>query len=75
MLPTITARYVVTSQDRFIPPPVQRRTAAERLGIAAPDQIEAGHCVNLSRPEELAELLVAYVDRAANWPHAPGGTS
>jgi len=62
-LPTITARYVVTSQDRFIPPPVQRRIAAERLGITAPEEIEAGHCVNLGRPEELAELLAGYVDR------------
>jgi len=62
-LPTITARYVVTTQDRFIPPPVQRRIAAERLGITAPDEIEGGHCVNLSRPEELALLLAGYVDR------------
>jgi pimeloyl-ACP methyl ester carboxylesterase len=50
----VPARYVVTTQDRFLPPPVQRRVAVERLGIAVPDEIEAGHCVNLSRPEELA---------------------
>lgn len=62
-LPTISARYVVTTKDRFLPPSVQRRVAAERLGITAPDEIEAGHCVNLSRPGELARLLAGYVDR------------
>jgi pimeloyl-ACP methyl ester carboxylesterase len=65
-LPMITARYVVTTQDRFIPPPVQRRIAAQRLGITAPQEIEAGHCVNLSRPGELAQLLAGYVDRPSS---------
>lgn len=60
-LPSVPARYVVTTLDRFIPPPVQRRVASERLGIAEPDEIAAGHCVNLSRPEELATLLAARV--------------
>jgi pimeloyl-ACP methyl ester carboxylesterase len=60
--PEITARYVVTSRDRFIPPVVQRRVAADRLGITEPDEIEAGHCPHLSRPDELAGLLVGYVD-------------
>jgi pimeloyl-ACP methyl ester carboxylesterase len=63
-LPTIPSKYVVTTRDRFIPPPVQRRVAAERLGISEPDEIEAGHCLHLSRPEELAGLLAGYVDRA-----------
>ncbi len=31
----------------------------ERLGIV-PDEIDAGHCVALSRPKELAERLDAY---------------
>ena len=31
----------------------------ERLGFV-PDEIEAGHCVALSRPSELAERLDAY---------------
>lgn len=63
-LPRIPARYVVTSGDRFIPRTVQRRVAAERLGITDPDQLEAGHCVHLSRPEELARLLASYADAA-----------
>ncbi len=51
------ARYVVTTRDRFIPSSVQRRVAAERLGITRPDEIDAGHCPHLSRPEELAGML------------------
>jgi pimeloyl-ACP methyl ester carboxylesterase len=51
---------VVTTRDRFIPPSVQRRVAAERLGIPDPDEIEAGHCPQLSRPEELADLLGSF---------------
>jgi hypothetical protein len=31
----------------------------ERLGIT-PDEIAAGHCVALSRPKELADMLLAY---------------
>jgi pimeloyl-ACP methyl ester carboxylesterase len=61
-MPSIVARFVVTTQDRFIPPAVQRRVAAERLGIAEPDEIDTGHCAHLSRPDELAGLLVGYVD-------------
>jgi hypothetical protein len=33
-----------------------RRVVAERLGVV-PDEIEAGHCVALSRPRELAGPL------------------
>ncbi|GAA0312926.1 alpha/beta hydrolase [Kineococcus aurantiacus] len=72
-LPGIAARYVVATRDRFIPPAVQRRVASERLGITGPDEIDAGHCAALSRPEELADLLAGYVDRAE--PGAgPGGS-
>jgi hypothetical protein len=37
-----------------------RRVVTERLGIV-PDEIAAGHCVALSRPHDLAELLDGYV--------------
>jgi pimeloyl-ACP methyl ester carboxylesterase len=60
-LPAVPARFVVTTRDRFIPPAVQRRVAAERLGNADPDEIETGHCPHLSRPEELADRLADYV--------------
>jgi hypothetical protein len=36
-----------------------RRVVVERLG-ATPDEIESGHCPNLSRPAELARRLEAY---------------
>ncbi|MCD4525463.1 alpha/beta fold hydrolase [Nocardioides sp. cx-173] len=63
-LPSIPARYVVTTRDRFLPPPVQRQVAAQRLGITAPDTIDSGHCPHLSRPEELAGILSGYVREA-----------
>ncbi|MFC5176507.1 alpha/beta fold hydrolase [Nocardioides taihuensis] len=59
-LPTARSRYVVATRDRFLPVAVQRRSA-ERLGITHPDAIASGHCVHLSRPEELANLLVGYL--------------
>jgi hypothetical protein len=37
---------------------------AERLGIVA-DEIAAGHCVALSRPEELGSLLDSYAQALA----------
>jgi len=61
--PEIPSRYVVTAQDRFIPASVQRRVADVRLGIAAPDEIDAGHCAPLARPAELASLLAGFADR------------
>jgi pimeloyl-ACP methyl ester carboxylesterase len=60
-LPAVPARYVVTTLDRFLPPSVQRRVAVERLGIADPDELAAGHCAGLSRPGELADLLTSAV--------------
>jgi len=36
-----------------------RRVVSERLGII-PDEIAASHCVALSRPKELADMLVSY---------------
>ena len=57
----LPARYVVTTRDRFISPDVQRRVAAERLGIDVPDEIDAGHCVGLSSPTALADLLAGFV--------------
>ena len=59
--PDVPAQYVVTTRDRFIPPAVQRRVAAERLGLVDPDEIVSGHCPNLSRPEELAGMLAGYL--------------
>jgi hypothetical protein len=57
--PNVPTRFVLCSQDRFFPPNFFRRLAAERLGIV-PDEIAASHCVALSRPKELADILESY---------------
>jgi pimeloyl-ACP methyl ester carboxylesterase len=58
-LPAVPTRFVVCTEDRFFPAPFMRRVAAERLGID-PDEIAAGHCVALSQPHHLGNLLDSY---------------
>jgi pimeloyl-ACP methyl ester carboxylesterase len=55
--PAVPTRFVLCTEDRFFPPDFMRRVVAERLAIT-PDEIAAGHCVALSRPEELARTLI-----------------
>lgn len=57
--PDVPTRFVLCSEDRCFPPDFFRGLAAERLGIV-PDEIAAGHCVALSHPTELADLLESY---------------
>jgi pimeloyl-ACP methyl ester carboxylesterase len=57
--PAVPTRFVLCTEDRFFPPAFMRRVVSERLGIV-PDEIAASHCVALSRPKELADLLVSY---------------
>jgi pimeloyl-ACP methyl ester carboxylesterase len=59
--PDVPTRFVLCRDDRLFPANFLRRVVKERLGIA-PDEIDGGHCVALSRPKELAELLEAYRD-------------
>jgi pimeloyl-ACP methyl ester carboxylesterase len=54
--PAVPTKFVLCTEDRFFPADFLRRVVAERLNIV-PDEITAGHCVALSRPKELAELL------------------
>jgi hypothetical protein len=61
VLPAVPTSFVVCTEDRFFPAAFMRRVADERLGVA-PDEIAAGHCVALSRPLELADLLDSYVE-------------
>lgn len=61
--PHVATRFVLCTKDRFFPPDFMRRVVAERLAVS-PDEIAAGHCVALSRPRELAKLLVGYVAKA-----------
>lgn len=60
--PEVPTRFVLCREDRLFPPDFLRRLVAERLNIV-PDEIAAGHCVALSRPKELADVLEAYAAR------------
>jgi pimeloyl-ACP methyl ester carboxylesterase len=55
--PDVPTRFILGSQDRCFPPALFRRLVPERLGIV-PEEIDAGHCMALSRPAELARLLI-----------------
>ena len=57
--PAVPTRFVLCTEDRFFPSAFMRRVVSERLGII-PDEIGASHCVALSRPKELADMLVSY---------------
>jgi hypothetical protein len=58
--PGVPTRFVLCTEDRFLPPAFMRKVVSMRLGVT-PDEIAAGHCVALSRPKELADMLVGYV--------------
>jgi pimeloyl-ACP methyl ester carboxylesterase len=60
--PDVPTKFVLCSKDRFFPPDFFRRLVAERLKIT-PDEIASGHCVALSRPQELADILESYAAR------------
>ena len=57
--PDVPTRFLGGRDDRFFPIGFQRRVARERLGVDL-DEIDGGHLVALSRPEELAERLGSY---------------
>jgi pimeloyl-ACP methyl ester carboxylesterase len=57
--PEVPTRFVLCRQDRLLPADFLRRVVGERLGIV-PNEIDAGHCVALSRPKELAGRLDRY---------------
>jgi len=57
--PKVRTHFVLCTQDRVFPRDWLRRVARERLNIT-PDEIAAGHCVALSRPEELAQMFLRY---------------
>ena len=58
--PDLPTRFVLCRDDRLLPADFLRRVVRERLGIVA-DEIEAGHCVALSRPKGLAKRLDDYL--------------
>ncbi len=58
--PDVPTRVLAGRDDRLFPLEFQRTLAAERLGLDV-DVIPGGHSVALSRPGELAERLVEYL--------------
>jgi hypothetical protein len=58
--PVVPTKFILCTEDRFFPPDFLRRVVSKRLNIV-PDEIAAGHCVALSRPRELADILSSYV--------------
>ena len=57
--PDVPTRFLLCRQDRLLPAEWLGGVVRDRLGID-PDEIDAGHCVALSRPRELADRLDAY---------------
>ncbi|WP_115944924.1 alpha/beta fold hydrolase [Amycolatopsis thermalba] len=57
--PDVPTRFVQGRDDRFFPLEFQRRVVRERLGLEL-DEIPGGHLAALSRPRELADLLVSW---------------
>lgn len=59
--PDVPTRFLLCCDDRFFPPEFLRPVVRERLGIE-PDEMPGGHLPALSRPHELAQRLLRYLD-------------
>jgi pimeloyl-ACP methyl ester carboxylesterase len=57
--PNVRTKFILCQDDRLFPAAFFRRLVPERLGIT-PDEVPGGHCVALSRPNELADVLARY---------------
>jgi pimeloyl-ACP methyl ester carboxylesterase len=62
--PDVSTRYLLCRDDRMFPAQWARRHARQRLGIEA-DEMDGGHYISLSRPQELGDRLAAYALEAA----------
>jgi len=58
--PDVPTRFILGKDDRCFPAAFMRQLARQRLGIVA-DEVPGCHCVALSHPRELADLLVSYL--------------
>jgi pimeloyl-ACP methyl ester carboxylesterase len=54
--PDVPTRVLISREDHLFPATFQRHVVKDRLGIA-PDEMDGGHLVALSRPGELVEHL------------------
>ncbi|MFI6476289.1 alpha/beta fold hydrolase [Nonomuraea sp. NPDC050663] len=59
--PSVETRFILCRDDRFFPAAFFRKLAHDRLGLVA-DEIPGSHCVALSRPKELADMLTGYLE-------------
>ena len=57
--PDVPTRYLACTRDNFNPAGWTRAMVRDRLGIEA-DEIDAGHCPYITRPDELAQRLHDY---------------
>lgn len=64
---TIPVRVIVGTADRLFPIDFMRRLSRERAGTD-PVEIDAGHLVALSRPEELADAIAAFIEEVQGAP-------
>lgn len=60
---TIPVRVIAGSRDRLFPIDFMRRLSRERVGVD-PVEIDAGHLLALSRPEELADVIASFISEA-----------
>ena len=58
--PDVPTKFILGQDDQFFPAAFLRRVARDRLGIV-PDEVPGCHCVALSHPRELSDLLVTYL--------------
>jgi pimeloyl-ACP methyl ester carboxylesterase len=58
--PDVATHVLVGRNDRLFPADFQYRVAEERLGIT-PEEIDGGHLAALSRPDDVARRLIAYL--------------
>ncbi|SER69522.1 Alpha/beta hydrolase family protein [Lentzea xinjiangensis] len=59
-MPDLPTHFILCTEDRFFVPSFMRRMLADRLPGVEPVELAAGHCAQLSKPEELADLLAKY---------------
>lgn len=60
-LPDVPTHFILCTEDRFFTPEFMRRVVADRLGVE-PLELAAGHCAQLSKPQELATLLAGFAN-------------
>ncbi len=58
--PQVPTKVLIGRDDRFLPADFQRRVARKRLGVTS-DEMDGGHLLALSQPNELADRLERYI--------------